>query len=163
VAIVFAIALAASAQARAAVVPAGTVVRVGPAIDTVAFARAVDRQFDVQLRRVVATDIDRDGDLDIVAATDRGFMVWVNDGAGRLTSQPPTHAPVVDGGVPADTWHRGPSHRDWTVQNDSRSSRAATAYAHAPPLAAARTALVEARFLHGDAANSPSTPRAPPL
>jgi hypothetical protein len=90
-------------------------------------------------------------------------MVWVNDGAGRLTSQSPTHAPVVDGGVPADTWHRGRSHRDWSVQNDSRSSGAATGYRHAPPQAAARAAIVEVRFRHADAADSPSTPRAPPL
>ncbi len=152
-AIAFAIGIAASAQARAASVPAGTVVRVGRAIDTVAFARAMDRQFDVQLRRVVAADIDRDGDLDIVATTDRGFMVWVNDGAGRLTSQSPRHAPVVEGGAPADTWHRGHSHRDLTVQNDAPAPRIAARYAHAPP-AAARAAVVHARF---------GTPRAPPL
>jgi hypothetical protein len=163
VTIAFAIGLAASAQARAAGVPAGTIVRVGRAIDTAAFARAVDRQFDVQLRRVVATDIDRDGDLDIVASTDRGFLVWVNDGAGRLTSQSPRHAPVVDGGSPADTWDRGRSHRDLTVQNDAPTSRTATACAHAPPPAASRAGDVQTRFLQTDAASSPSTPRAPPL
>jgi hypothetical protein len=162
-AVAFAIGMMASSQVRAASVPAGTVVRVGRAIDTVAFARVVDRQFDVQLRRVVATDIDRDGDLDIVAATDRGFLVWVNDGAGRLTSQPPRHAPVVEGGVPADTWHRGRSHRDLTVQNDTPTPRIAASYAHAPPPPAARAAIAHARFVPTDAAGSPSTPRAPPL
>lgn len=163
VTIAFAVGMAASAQARAAGVPAGTIVRIGRAIDTAAFARALDRQFDVKLRRVVATDIDRDGDLDIVASTDRGFMVWVNDGAGRLTSQSPRHAPVVDGGAPADTWHRGRSHRDLTVQNDAPSSRTATSCAHAPPPVAARAAVVQDRFVQTGAASSPSTPRAPPL
>jgi hypothetical protein len=98
-----------------------------------------------------------------VASTDRGFMVWVNDGAGRLTSQSPRHVPVVDGGAPADTWHRSRSRRDLTVQNDTPSSRIAANHAHAPPASAPRAAVVLARFLQIDTGSGCSTPRAPPL
>ncbi|MBI3491415.1 MAG: VCBS repeat-containing protein [Acidobacteria bacterium] len=161
-AIAFAIGMAASVQAHAAGVPAGTVVRIGRAIDTAAFARAVDRQFHVQLRRVVATDIDRDGDLDIVASTDRGFIVWVNDGAGRLTSQSPKHAPTVDGTAPAGEWRGGGSRRDLTVQNDAPSSRIEIEDALAPPPTVTRHAVRQDRRLHADAARGARTPRAPP-
>jgi hypothetical protein len=48
----------------------------------------------VRVSSFVAADLDADGDLDIVAA-DRsngaiGIVVWVNDGAGRLTRKAPT-------------------------------------------------------------------------
>jgi hypothetical protein len=48
---------------------------------------------DLKISSLVTTDLDADGDLDIVAA-DRsggaiGIVVWVNDGAGRLTRKAP--------------------------------------------------------------------------
>jgi hypothetical protein len=51
---------------------------------------------DLQVSSLVTTDLDADGDLDIVAA-DRssgaiGIVVWVNDGAGRLTRKAPAPA-----------------------------------------------------------------------
>ena len=51
---------------------------------------------DLKVSSIVTTDLDADGDLDIVAA-DRSsgaidIVVWVNDGAGRLTRKAP--APV---------------------------------------------------------------------
>ncbi len=43
--------------------------------------------------RAVTTDIDRDGDLDVVASTTgEPVVVWINDGHGHLTRQ---HAPPV--------------------------------------------------------------------
>jgi hypothetical protein len=47
---------------------------------------------------LVEGDIDHDGDLDLVAATPAGgVIVWLNDGHGNFTRQPPTH----DGGLSA--------------------------------------------------------------
>ena len=48
---------------------------------------------DVKVLSLVAADVDADGDLDIVAADgvngSFGILVWVNDGAGRLTRKAP--------------------------------------------------------------------------
>src|SRR2546426_1927566 len=46
--------------------------------------------------RAIATDLDRDGDLDVVATTeDQPIVVWINDGRGHLTRQRPRSAPPV--------------------------------------------------------------------
>jgi hypothetical protein len=46
-------------------------------------------QLDELVTSVVQTDIDRDGDLDLIAATGHGEMlVWLNDGHGRFTRKP---------------------------------------------------------------------------
>jgi len=48
---------------------------------------------DLKISSFVAADLDADGDLDIVAADAAngsvGILVWVNDGAGRLTRKHP--------------------------------------------------------------------------
>lgn len=48
---------------------------------------------DLKISSFVAADLDADGDLDIVAADaangSLGILVWVNDGAGRLTRKQP--------------------------------------------------------------------------
>ena len=51
---------------------------------------------DLKVSSLITTDLDADGDLDIVAA-DRssgalGIVAWVNDGAGRLTRKAPAPA-----------------------------------------------------------------------
>ena len=73
----------AASPARAATVPSGAVIRTDRTVDVATFSRFIEARFSVVLRRVVAADIDRDGDVDILAATDRGFFVWLNDGAGE--------------------------------------------------------------------------------
>src|SRR6185369_8085701 len=50
--------------------------------DANSFARQIALSYHVDPHRVLAADIDRDGDLDVLAATDDGFKVWVNDGHG---------------------------------------------------------------------------------
>jgi len=46
--------------------------------------------------RAIATDFDRDGDLDLLASTeDSPLVVLVNDGRGHLTVQPPARVPPV--------------------------------------------------------------------
>ena len=71
------------------------------------FAAAVDRATSDRFVRVVAGDVDRDGDIDVVASLGSlDLVVWTNDGAGHFTrlassshtglqSQP--LAPTVDG------------------------------------------------------------------
>jgi hypothetical protein len=143
-------------------VPAGSVVRMERDIDLTAFMRLVATQYHIHLRRVVAADIDRDGDLDVVGATDRGFVVWVNDGAGRLTSQFPQQHPAVDGRAPADTWSGGAPRRDETIQNDLPSPRLPNPCAHAPPsMIVPHTASPDVVF-NTDALRGTCAPRAPP-
>ena len=71
------------------------------------FAATVDRATSDRFVRVVADDVDLDGDIDVVASLGSlDLMVWTNDGAGhftRLASSPHTalqnqpQAPTVDG------------------------------------------------------------------
>jgi hypothetical protein len=61
----------------------------------------------VRVSSFVTADLDADGDLDIVAA-DRsngaiGIVVWVNDGAGRLTRKAPAPQRNLSG-EPASPW-----------------------------------------------------------
>ena len=152
--------------ARAETVPAGSVVRIDAGrrtIDVAAFARTIAMRYHVVLQRVITADIDRDGDLDVVAATDRGFLVWVNDGSGRLTSQTPDPKPGLDGGSPDDTWSGGRAHDDETIQNDSPSSRLSTAFAHAPPPTLSADFPVFRTACRSDVGLSAHIPRAPPL
>src|SRR5262245_51242684 len=96
--------------------PRGAVVRVGPTIDAATFARAVATRYHVVLKRVVATDIDRDGDVDVLSTTERGFFVWVNDGTGMFTSQAPKQRPAIDGTAPPDTWNGARPRDEETIQ-----------------------------------------------
>jgi hypothetical protein len=71
------------------------------------FAATVDRATSDRFVRVVAGDVDRDGDIDVVASLGSlDLIVWTNDGAGhftRLASSSHTAlqnqplAPTVDG------------------------------------------------------------------
>ena len=157
-----AIALGVAAPASAASVPTGTVIRVDRTVDVAAFSRIIESRFRLVLRRVIAADIDRDGDLDILAATDRGFVVWLNDGAGGLTSQSAKHKPVVDGRSPGDTWREDEARDEETVQDDVPSPRVANEYAHAPPLSVRQLAPSSQSTLHSDPARGTRAPRAPP-
>jgi hypothetical protein len=148
--------------AAAGSVPAGSVVRVDRAIDAAAFARTIFARYHVVLRRVVAADIDRDGDLDVVAATDCGFLVWVNDGSGRLTSQPPKPTGALDGHAPADTWSGDPARHDETIPNDPPSTPLPTTHAHGPPHSPSATLSNLTTVRRPAADRNPHTPRAPP-
>jgi hypothetical protein len=148
--------------AHATTLPGGAVVCVGPRVDAGAFARAVASRYHVVLQRVVAADIDRDGDLDVLSTTERGFLIWVNDGTGRLTSQTPKHRPFIDGTAPPDTWNGAPTGDEETIQNDVRSLRLPSARAHAPPSSVRPTASSADFWLYAAAPNTRSAPRAPP-
>ena len=151
-----------AAPARAATVPNGAIVRVDRPIDVAAFARAVATRYHVVLQRVVAADIDRDGDLDVLASTDRGFLVWVNDGNGRLTSQAPKPHPALDGDPPADTWNGSEPRDHETVQNGLRPLRLPDESAHAPPVSVSHIAGTADVPPCAAAAQGNCAPRAPP-
>jgi len=85
------------------------------------FAASVDRATSARFVRVVADDVDQDGDLDVVASVGSlDLMVWQNDGAGHFTRLPSSHhlafqtqppAPAVDGdSIVSSEW----------IQNDDR-------------------------------------------
>jgi hypothetical protein len=149
-------------QARAASTTFRAEVGVGRQIDVVAFERLVARRYDIEVRTLIAADIDRDGDVDVVAATNRGFIVWLNDGAGHLTSQAPAHHPSVDGTAGGASWDDGDAQVDDPLQDDLPSTPLPGTCTHAPP------ASLAAPDWHMDAALRPEAtfgcriPRAPP-
>ena len=155
--------LMAAHPALAASVPAGARVGIDRTIDLEAFQRIVTRSYHVTFRRIVAADIDRDGDLDVVASTDGGFVVWLNDGNGHLTSQSPTRASTLDGSPMATTWSDGDRRREESIQNDLPSPRLAGVYAHAPPQAAVEYRVPSATWLRLESAFGCRVPRAPPV
>jgi hypothetical protein len=154
--------MCAATSAHATALPRGAVVRVGPTVDAAAFARAVATRYHVVLQRVVTADIDRDGDLDVLSTTERGFFVWVNDGTGRLTSQTPKHRPYIDGTAPPDTWNGAGPRDEETIQSEVPSSKLPSERAHAPPALTRQTAVSPDSSLDSAAPRTCSAPRAPP-
>lgn len=133
------------------------------AADAGAFARQIAARYHVDQHRVVAADIDRDGDLDVVMATDRGFLVWVNDGAGRFTSQTAKHRPLIDGRDVADTWDAGRGGPEEWIPNGAPSMPIAAERAHAPPLFSSGSDVLVDSTRRADRTHGSSSPRAPPL
>jgi hypothetical protein len=155
--------LAIAAPARAeAPLPVHADVRVGWAVDADAFTRAIANRYHVTLKRVVAADIDRDGDLDFIAATDAGLRVWVNDGAGRLTAQPPQQGLPLAGIGHSTEWNGGDARRDPPAQNETPSPYAQYGAAHAPPATAAAPATSIQIERPSNVLFGVRVPRAPP-
>lgn len=161
---VIVLALAASASVYADTLPAGAVVPAGPSVDLSAFTRAVASRYHVVYDRVIAADIDRDGDIDVIGADRPGLVVWLNDGDGHLTSQagwaPPARG--VERLAGDGLIRRQSSIEDDPLQNDSPSALALPSCARdrlepARPSLAGRDAPVPV----GDS-RSGSSPRAPP-
>lgn len=148
--------------ARAATLASGAVIRSDRTVDVATFSRFIEARFSVVLRRVIAADIDRDGDVDILAATDRGFFVWLNDGAGHLTAQSAKRKAGIDGTALGDTWREDASRDEETVQNDLPSPKLPSGYAHAPPAPLRQSATPSTFTPHRDPSRGTRTPRAPP-
>jgi hypothetical protein len=126
-------ALAAPVRAAAAAsLAGGAQVRVGAQVDVARFRRVVERRYHVDVRRVVAGDLDRDGDIDVVAATDRGVIVWVNDGAGQLVFHA-TPVPAMASHTQMALGRRTEARPDVAFQDDTPSGAMLTRYAHGPP------------------------------
>jgi len=114
------------------------------------------------LHRVVTLDFDRDGDLDVLASTDRGVRLWLNDGSGHMVVQSPHAVPAVAGRTPVTTGGGGTENCPESVQNDLPSLRAPAYFSHAPPRAALRAALSQSLAIPQDANAAGIAPRAPP-
>ena len=91
---------------RGAVLPGSAVDRDRDIALPAGFAATVDRATSDQFVRVVADDVDRDGDLDVVASLGSlDLLVWKNDGAGHFTRLASSaHHRAAD---PAAGAHRG--------------------------------------------------------
>ena len=156
--------LAAAVPARASGLPVGAHVQVARTFDAPAFERAIAHSYRVTLKKIVAADVDRDGDMDAITASDGMVVFWVNDGQGYLSSsQASTRSSAIDGGAPAPVWDGGERDRDTvSVQDDPPSVRLTAACAHAPPLPAARHRLAVEPALRVLQTCDLSAPRAPP-
>jgi hypothetical protein len=150
------------AGALALVLLPASVVSAG-ASDASTFARLVAERYQVDARRVATTDIDRDGDLDVVVATDRGFLVWVNDGAGRFTSEAPVRRPMVNGHAPDDTWSDAESSHDETIPSSAGSTPMAFGSGVVPPPLSAVSRVSNFIASRAGRTRGGSIPRAPPL
>jgi hypothetical protein len=136
---------------------------VADAFDLDAFARTIATRDHIRFRHIAAADIDCDGDLDVVASTELGIVVWVNDGAGHLTAQPPALAPSIDSHPGRTAWRGTERELDQPIQSTVPSVPAPHVYAHAPPPAIAeRSAAGDVRPPTDGVLGSRSS-RAPPL
>lgn len=133
------------------------------ASDASAFARIVAARYHVDARHIATADIDRDGDLDVVVSTDRGFLVWVNDGAGRFTSEAPVRRPMVNGHAPDDTWSGAESSQGETIASSAASAPMASGSGIAPLSLSAQSGVSNRVALRAGRARGSSIPRAPPL
>jgi hypothetical protein len=156
--------LAAAVPARASGFPVGAHVQVARTFDAPAFERAITRSYHVTLKEIVAADVDRDGDIDVITTSDGVVVFWVNDGQGLLSSsQASSPSSSVDGGTPPPGWDGDERDRDVaSVQEDPPSVPLTGACAHAPPLPPAGHRLAPEPALRVLETFDVSAPRAPP-
>src|SRR5690348_168868 len=88
-------------RAAAAALPQ---LRAGDRLDAPALHQLVPSADHLQIRIAVGADIDADGDIDLVAATDRDVVVWINDGRGQFRRRAAHRHPMAAGAPPPDTW-----------------------------------------------------------
>ena len=138
----FAVLLALVAPARAASLPRGAEIGLPSGVEADVFRRLVLNRYHVEYRVVVAADVDRDGDLDVLAATDHGVTLWVNDGAGHLRAHRLPHRPVMEARGPGHTWRGRDVRIDPTIQDDGPHSPVCVVRAHAPPRSDVRLSAV---------------------
>ena len=151
-----------AAPARAGSLPPRAEVGLTSGVETELFRRLVASRYHVEFRIVVAADVDRDGDLDVVAATDRSVTVWVNDGAGHLRAHRLPHRPSMTNSGPGNTWQGSDDRVDPTIQAGGAHFTSFVVRAHAPPQLDTRTLAAAALSLSIDGHTRRSAPRAPP-
>jgi hypothetical protein len=128
------------------------------------FAAAVDRATSDRFVRVVADDVDRDGDVDVVASLGSlDLMVWKNDGAGHFTRVPSADHPAFQTQPPTPTVDGQSFGSDEWIQNDDRHVAR-----HAPPSpnpdpAPAVAIVQQLRVIPPRSGPRPRSSRAPPL
>jgi hypothetical protein len=150
-----------SAPARAASLPPRAEIGLTSGVEAGAFRRLVLSRYHVEYRVVVAADVDRDGDLDVLATTDRGVTLWVNDGAGHLRAHRLPHRPAMEARGPGHTWRGRDVRVDPTIQ-DGPHSPVCVVRAHAPPRSDVRASAVARAAPPLVCRARRSSPRAPP-
>ena len=132
------------------------------AADASAFARQISTLYHLDAHHIITADIDRDGDLDVLAATDGGFMVWLNDGAGRFTSETPKPRPLIDGYPSRNSWSGDEPRGGETIQSAASSIPIAETRTDAPPQSPSRSAVSVDAEARTDSCRGCRVPRAPP-
>jgi hypothetical protein len=157
-----AICLPIAAPAQAGSLPPRAEVGLPSGVETELFRRLVASRYHVEFRIVVAADVDQDGDLDVVATTDRSVIVWVNDGAGHLRAQRLPHRPAMTNSGPANTWQGSEDRTDPTIQAGGAQFTSFVVRSHAPPQLNVRTLATGSLPLSIASHTRLSAPRAPP-
>jgi hypothetical protein len=89
------------------------------------FTATIDRATSDQFVRVVADDVDRDGDIDVVASLDSlDLVVWKNDGAGHFTRQPSSRHTSIQTQPPAPSVDGDPLTSNEWIQNGQQRGAA---------------------------------------
>jgi hypothetical protein len=88
------------------------------------FTATLDRATSDQFVRVVADDVDRDGDIDVVASLDSlDLAVWKNDGAGHFTRQPSSRHLALQTQPPAPSVDSDPlTSNEWIQDSQPRGA-----------------------------------------
>jgi len=125
--------------------------------------RFVAASYHVSFQKIVAADFDHDGDIDVIAASDRGLVVWINDGAGRLRIQAsPRPVPSIDDRIPANAWRDSERRAPETIQNELPSPPLTPDRSRAPPIAAAAPVVPSFTAHRAGAFRHRPRPRGPP-
>jgi len=151
-----------TAPARAASLPPRAEVGLTSGVETGVFRQLVLNRYHVSFRVVVAADVDRDGDLDVLASTDRSVTLWVNDGHGHLKAHRLPHGPAIEFRGPGDTWRGREDRTEPTIQGDGPLSPASVVRAHAPPRSDVRAPSAASAAPPLASHARCSSPRAPP-
>jgi hypothetical protein len=151
-----------AAPARAASLPPRAEVGVTSAVEADVFRRLVLNRYHVEFRVVVTADIDRDGDLDVLASTGRTVTVWVNDGAGHLRAHRLPHGPAMESRAPGNTWRGREVRVEPTIQGDGPRSPVSVFRPHVPPPSDVRAPSCAPAEPPAASHTRRSSPRAPP-
>jgi hypothetical protein len=154
--------LPAALPARAGSLPPRAEVGLTSGIDVAEFRQVVSSRYHVHFRVVVAADIDHDGDLDVLASTDHGVTVWVNDGAGHLKVRRLPRRTVIAPQAPGNAWRDGEHRVEPTIQVGGSPTPVLVARAHAPPVPAVGATRISGIGPPAASSQRRSSPRAPP-
>jgi hypothetical protein len=100
--------------------------------------------------------------LDIVTAAGGRLTVWVNDGAGHLTPQPPSSGPALNARAPATTFGVTSERSEPTTNDGAPTTALLVLRAHAPPALTPSGTARAISFVRASGSLRSSAPRAPP-
>jgi hypothetical protein len=136
--------------------------RVGERLDPPALRLLVPSADRLQIRVAIGADIDADGDVDVVATTDRDLVVWINDGRGQFRRRAAHRHPIADGPPAPDSWNGDGTGAAEAVLAGTVLMPLIVVRAHAPPSDRASHLLSVHAIVRPDVCVSSRTSRAPP-